>query len=264
MLGAVAGDIVGSIYEHRTIKTKDFSLFGEGCTFTDDTVLSVAVADCLMHQGDFADFLRAYSRRYPDAGYGAMFREWVRDKDKGAYNSYGNGSAMRVGPIAYVAGSEDEALDLAARSSAVTHDHPDAVAGAQAVALVMWLARRGKKKGAIRKAVSQRFGYDLTPTVEQIRPGYGYDITAAGTVPPAIICALRATDFEDAVRNAVSLGGDADTLACIAGGIAEILYGIPAPMARKTLGYLDGELERTVRKFRKRYVGGESLFSRWF
>ncbi len=264
MLGAIAGDIVGSIYEHRTIKTKDFALFGEGCTFTDDTVLSVAIADCLMHHGDFAGFLRAYARRYPDAGYGAMFRDWARTKDKGAYNSYGNGSAMRVGPVAYVAGGEDQVLDLAARSSAVTHDHPDAIAGAQAVALAMWLARQGKAKGAIGKAISDRFGYDLTPTVDHIRRGYGYDISAAGTVPPAIVCALRARDFEDAIRNAVSLGGDADTLACIAGGIAEILYGIPDGIARKTLGYLDAELGRTVRKFRKRYVGGGSFLSRWF
>ena len=264
MLGAITGDIVGSIYEYRTIKTKDFPLFGKGCTFTDDTVLTVAMADCLMHQGDFADFLRAYGRRYPDAGYGGMFQDWVRAKDKGPYNSYGNGSAMRVGPVAYVAGSENEVLELAARSSAVTHDHPDAVAGAQAVALAMWLARQGRKKGAIRKAVTDRFGYDLTPTVDAIRPGYGYDITAAGTVPPAIVCALGAADFEDAIRNAVSLGGDADTLACIAGGIAEILYGIPQDMAKKTLGYLDAELGRTVRKFRKRYGDGGSFLSRWF
>ena len=263
MIGCITGDIVGSIYEHRTIKTKEFPLFGKGCTFTDDTVCTVAIADALVEGGDFATSLRTWCRRYPEAGYGGMFGRWILADDLPAYGSYGNGSAMRVGPVAYVGRDEKEVLDLAAASSAVTHDHPQAVAGAQAVALAMWLARQGAGRKVIRDTITARFGYDLSSTVADIRQGYGYDISSAGTVPPAIVCALRARDFEDAVRNAVSLGGDADTLACIAGGIAEILHGVPADIARTTLTYLDRDLTGTAEKFCRRYGCGGSAFGLW-
>lgn len=249
MLGAIAGDIVGSIYEHANIKTKDFPLFGPGCRFTDDTVLSVAVADCLLNQGDFAQTLRAYTRAHPRRGYGAMFRRWALSDDLPAYGSWGNGSAMRVGPVGFAAGHEDEALALAARSSAVSHDHPDAVAGAQAVALAMWLARAGAEARTIRREIAARFGYDLAPSVDEIRPHYRFDVSAAGTVPQAITCALEATGYEDALRNAISIGGDSDTLACIAGGIAEALFGLPDDIAETARRYLTDDLLAVVDRF---------------
>ena len=273
MLGAIAGDIIGSIYEHRDIKTKDFPLFGRGCTFTDDTVCTVAVADCLMRGGDFAEYLRRHVRKYPRRGYGGMFAEWALSDDMPAYGSWGNGSAMRVGPVAYAAYSENEVLALAARSSAVTHDHPQAVAGAQAVALATWMALRGAAAAAIGAAIEERFGYDLSESVDDIRAWYAFDISAAGTVPPALRCALEAADYEDAVRNAVSIGGDTDTIACIAGGVAEALFGLPGKVAEEARarlqeggfglteeadprapGYFQGTLIEVVDAFRRRFV----------
>ncbi|MFQ5970895.1 MAG: ADP-ribosylglycohydrolase family protein [Alphaproteobacteria bacterium] len=250
MLGAIAGDIIGSIYEGDPIKRKDFPLFDDACTFTDDTVLTVAVADCLMNDGDFADYLRTYARRYPHCGFGGMFRQWAFAEDMAPYGSWGNGSAMRVSPVAHKAHDERHCLDLAARSSVVTHDHPDAVAGAQAVALAMWLAKEGRDARAIAETVAARFGYDLTATVDEIRGTYTFDVSAKGTVPQAIVCALTASDYEDAVRNAVSLGGDSDTLACIAGGIAEILHGIPRAIADTAMDHLEDDLRQVVERFR--------------
>lgn len=261
MLGAIIGDIVGSRYEGRPIKTKLFPLFGDGCCFTDDTVCSLAVADALMSGGDFAASLRRFARRYPDAGYGGRFIEWVRSDRAGPYNSLGNGSAMRVAAIAYVAREQAELLVLAERSARVTHNHPAGVAGAQATALAIWLARRRENPGAIRTAIADRFGYDLSQSVDQIRDSFGYDVTCAGTVPPALICALEATDFEDALRNAVSLGGDSDTLACIAGGLAEALFGVPKTIAERALGYLPAELLTTLRRFSGHCA--KSKRSRW-
>ncbi len=248
MLGAIAGDIVGSIYEHRNIKTKDFPLFGARCGFTDDTVCTIAIADCLLAGGDFADYLRRYVRAHPDRGYGGMFQQWAMGGG-GPYDSWGNGSAMRVSPVAHAARDERDLLDLAARSSAVTHDHPDAIAGAQAVALAMWLARAGADAAAIRREVAARFGYDLSPSVDEIRPHYRFDVSAAGTVPQAITCALEATGYEDALRNAISIGGDSDTLACIAGGIAELLFGLPDDIAETARRHLTDDLLAVVDRF---------------
>jgi len=251
MLGAITGDIVGSPYEGRPIKTKRFVLFGEGCCFTDDTVCSLAIADALMSGCDFAASLRSFARRFPDAGYGRRFMEWFRSDRAGPYNSMGNGSAMRVVAVAYVAREQAEVLQLAARTARVTHNHPAGVAGAQATALAIWLARRRETPAAIRTAIADRFGYDLAPSVEQLRRSYGYDVTCAGTVPPALTCALEAADFEDALRNAVSLGGDSDTLACIAGGLAEALFGVPKAIAGQALGYLPTDLLTTLRRFNR-------------
>lgn len=253
MLGAVIGDIVGSIYEAHPIKTKDFGLFGPGCRFTDDTVCTVAVADAVLAGGDFAAALRTYVRRYPNAGYGSLFRQWALTDAMPAYGSWGNGAAMRVSPIGYAAADADAALDLAARTAIFSHDHATAVAGAQAVALAIWLARQGTPTGAIRTRLSAAFGYDLTASVDGIRPGYCFDVSTIGTVPPAIVCALEASDFEDAVRNAVSLGGDSDTLACIAGAIAEPLFGVPAALAAEARRYLDSHLADVVERFQRTY-----------
>ena len=250
MLGAITGDIVGSIYEHRPIKTKDFPLFGRGCRFTDDTVCTLAVADCLMNDGDFADFLRAYVRRHPNRGFGGMFYQWAFS-DRGPYNSWGNGAAMRVSPVAYAARDEQEVLRLAERSAAVTHNHPNAVAGAQAVALAMWQALQGTGPADIRREIADRFDYDLDRSVDEIRPGYAFDVSCAGTVPPAVICALEGTDYEDGLRNAISIGGDSDTIGCIAGGLAEARFGLPEDIAEEARGYLTADLIDTLDRFQR-------------
>jgi ADP-ribosylglycohydrolase len=245
MIGAITGDIVGSIYEGADFKSKVFPFFGRGCRFTDDTVCTVAVADCLMSDGDFAGYFRKYVRRHPNREYGGMFRQWAFS-DMGPYNSWGNGSAMRVSPVAHVARDEAELMVLAERSSAVTHNHPSAIAGAQAVALTMWMAVAGTEPDTIRCEIADRFGYALSRTVDEIRPDYGFDVSCAGTVPQAITCALEATTFEDAIRNAISIGGDADTLACITGGIAEAMFGLPSEISDTAPGYLTEDLIEIV------------------
>lgn len=249
MLGAIAGDIIGSIYEAAPIKTKDFPLFGHGATFTDDTVCTVAIADALLSDGDFARHLRAYVHRYPGRGYGGMFARWAHTQGMPAYGSWGNGAAMRVSSVAWLASDESDALATAGRSAAVSHDHPDAIAGAQATVLTAWLARHGAARDTIRHDIAARFGYDLTQSVEQIRGWYAFDISCKGTVPPALICALEATGYEDAIRNAVSLGGDTDTLACITGGVAEALYGVPPQIAEQARSYLDEGLLAVTDRF---------------
>ena len=250
MLGAIAGDVVGSIYEARPIKRMDFPLLAPGCRFTDDTVCTVAIADALLDGSeDFASYLRRWGRRYPDAGYGGMFARWLEDDRMGPYGSYGNGAPMRVAAVGWLAGSEAETLRLAAASAAVSHDHPDALAAAQAVALAIRRARDGAKAGDLRDEIAGRFGYDLGRSLDQIRPGYAFDISAAGTVPPALIAAFEAEDVEGAVRRAVSLGGDAGTLACIAGAVAEARHGLAPDLARAVRARLDAPLLEVVDRF---------------
>lgn len=253
MLGAIIGDIAGSIYEADNIRSTDFPFFGPGSRFTDDTVCTLAVADALLGGGDFAGALRRYARRYPDAGYGGMFLHWAFTDDAPPYGSWGNGSAMRVAPVAWAADTEAAVLDLAARSAAVTHDHPDAVAGAQAAALAVWLARQGEAAAAIRAAVAARFGYDLDESLDALHARSVFDVSCRGTVPPALISALGAADFEDAVRTAISLGGDSDTIACIAGSVAEPLHGIPDGMAAEARSRLDDDLRAVLDRFRARF-----------
>lgn len=249
MLGAITGDIVGSIYEGHNHKSKDFPFFGQGCRFTDDTVCIIAVADWVTNGGDLPDILGCYALRYPNRGYGGMFWDWANQWERKPYNSWGNGSAMRVSPVAHVARDEQELLDLAEQTSVVTHNHPDAVAGAQATALTMWMAKSGMDVAAIREEIANRFDYDLTPSVDEIRPSYRFDISCAGTVPQAITCALEGTDYEDAVRNAISIGGDSDTIACITGGIAEVMFGLPDEIAEASRGYLTDDLIEVVDRF---------------
>lgn len=256
MLGSIAGDVIGSIYEARPIKRRDFPLFGPGCRFTDDTVCTVAVAEALLDGStDFASYLRRWGGRYPDAGYGGMFARWLMDDRLGAYGSYGNGAPMRVGPVGWLAGDEAEALVLAAASAAVSHDHPAAVRGAQAVALAIFLARTGGPAAQIRSEIAGRFGYDLGPSLDQVRPGYAFDISAEGTVPAALTAAFEAEHLEDAIRNAVSLGGDADTLACIAGGVGEALYGLDEALVEPTRARLDAPLLEVLARFYARAGG---------
>ena len=225
MIGAIAGDIIGSVYENKPIKTTDFPLFSDGSMFTDDTVLTVAVADALLNDRDYAKFLRIWGRRYPNAGYGKSFITWIAIDGHPPYGSWGNGAAMRVSPIGWVCNSFDEVLAEAECSAVVSHNHPEAIKGAQAVALAVYLARTGSTKTEIKQEITKRFSYDLDRTVDAIRPTYTFDVSTQGSVPESIICFLESVSYEDAVRNAVSLGGDSDTMACIAGSIAETFYG---------------------------------------
>lgn len=248
MLGAIIGDIVGSPYEFTSDKRKDFPLFAADSRLTDDSLMTVAVG-CAVVTADLRDeahfkatlarFMREIGRLYPNAGYGGMFYRWLFDDAMGAYGSFGNGSAMRVSPVAWVAASLEEAERLAAWSAEVTHDHPDGVRGAQAVAAAIYLAREGKTKSEIRAYIGQRY-YALDFTLDEIRPTYRFDVTCAGSVPQAVVAFLEAEDFEDAIRNAVSLGGDCDTQAAMAGAIAEAYFGIPEALQESALSFMDG------------------------
>ncbi|HET6521279.1 MAG TPA: ADP-ribosylglycohydrolase family protein [Geminicoccaceae bacterium] len=258
MLGAIVGDVVGSVYEHRPIKTKEFPLLTRSSRFTDDSVCTVAVADWLLAGGDPAAVLRRWCRRHPRAGYGGMFRQWIMSDDMPAYGSWGNGAPMRASPCGWLAASLDEVLAAAERATNVSHDHPEAVRGARAVAAAVWWAREGRTPGEVRRAVAGRFGYDLDATVDEIRPGYGFDVSSAGTVPPALIAAFEAEDYEDAVRNAISLGGDADTLACIAGAVAEPLFGVPPTLATAVEARLGDDMRGVLARFRAR-TGGTTV-----
>ena len=229
MWGAIIGDIVGSVYEWDRIKTKDFEFFSERGHITDDSVCTAAVADILLHDLPAAATLQEWCRRHPRMSYGVRFRSrWMWDESPEPYDSYGNGAAMRVSPAAFL--NRDElpaALAASDRVTGVTHDHPEGMKGARATAHAVWLALNGGDPATIRATVAAEYGYDLSRTVDEIRPDYEYNETCQRCVPEAITCAIESVSFEDAVRNAVSLGGDADTLAAIAGPIAEALHGIP-------------------------------------
>ena len=254
MLGAIAGDVIGSVHEFTRIKTTEFELFVPDSCFTDDTVLAVAVADCLLHGLDYVDAFHAYGKAYPAVGYGLRFHQWLLSGQRSPYNSYGNGSAMRVPAVGYAFDSLETVLAEAARSAAVTHSHPEGVKGAQATAAAIFLARQGETKAGIKAWVERECGYDLGGTLAALRPHYVFDETSQGTVPAALIAFLESTDFEDAVRKAVSLGGDADTLACIAGGIAEAHYGgVPPHILGPTIARLDPRLFGVVSDFCERF-----------
>lgn len=254
MLGAIAGDIIGSVYEASPIKTKAFPLFQRGSRFTDDTVLTVAIADAILSGRSYADAIRGFGRRYPDAGYGGTFRRWLHTDDAGPYGSWGNGSAMRVSPVGFAFGSEDEVLEQARLSAAITHNHPEGIRGAQATALAVFLARTGHGKPVIRDRLVRGFGYDLERSVDDIRPNYGFDVSCQGSVPEAIIAFLDSDSVEDAIRNAVSLGGDSDTMACIAGGIAEAFHGdVPDRIREPVEALLPEDLAQVTRSFRGRF-----------
>jgi len=250
MLGAIAGDIIGSVHEGTGIKTKDFPLFVPQSQFTDDTVLTVAVADCLLTGASYVDKFHEYTRTYSNRGYGLRFLHWVHRGSREPYNSWGNGSAMRVSPVAFAFDTLEEVRSEARASAEVTHNHPEGVRGAEATAVATFLARQGASKPDIREVVERQFGYDLSHTIATIRPTYEFDESCQGTVPQAISAFLESEDYEDAVRLAISLGGDADTLACIAGGIAGAFYGgVPQHIAGPAWQLLDGRLRNTVTRF---------------
>jgi len=231
-----------------------FPLFHPDCRFTDDTVLTVATAFAILEGVSYDSAYRAFGRRYPNAGYGGTFYQWLFKADPQPYNSWGNGSAMRVAPIGYAYETVDEVLREAERSAAVTHDHPEGIKGAQATALAVFLARSGAPKETIRKELTERFGYDLRRTIGEMRPGYHFDVSCQGSVPEAIIAFLDSMDFEDALRQAISLGGDSDTQAAIAGGIAHAFYGsVPPGVAAKVRALLPEDLLRVVGDFAAAY-----------
>ena len=234
MLGAIIGDIVGSVYEWHPIKTKDFPFFADNCCFTDDSVCTVAVADILLHDLPPAETLQAWCRLYPGRGYGGYFSRWIYANPPEPYHSYGNGAAMRVSAAAFLNRNDlDTALAASDKVTEITHNHPEGMKGARATTHAIWLAFHGEDPANIRQAIASEYGYDLTQTVDSIRPDYAFDETCQGTVPQAITCAVESISYEDAVRNAISLGGDADTLAAIAGAIAEAMHGIPDALKRE-------------------------------
>lgn len=252
MLGAIIGDIIGSVYEWDNIKTKDFPLFSSECFFTDDTVMTLAIGEGLMNGGTTDDLIIAmkkYGRLYPNAGYGGHFRSWLFSEVSEPYNSWGNGSVMRTSSVAWIFDTLSEVERNAEICAAVTHNHPEGIKGAQSAAAAIFLARKGKTKDEIKTYIESKYGYDLNRTLDEIRPDYQFNESCQHTVPEAIIAFLESMDFEDAIRNAISLGGDSDTLAAITGSIAEAAYGIPEEIKEKALTFLDEPLLNVYRRF---------------
>jgi len=251
MFGAIAGDVIGSVYERNNVKAKTFALFDAASRFTDDTVLTVAVARALLSGEPPGRAMRELHGLYPDAGFGPTFRAWIEAGDGAAPpKSASNGAAMRISPVGWAFATLDEVMATAERFTVVTHDHPDGVKGAQATAAAVFLARQGAGKEALRDHVERVFGYDLSVPLDEVRPGYAFDLSCEGTVPHAIRAFLEARDFEDAVRNAISIGGDSDTLAAIAGAIAEAHWGgVPPPIARAAWARLDEPLRTVAQQF---------------
>jgi len=255
LLGAIAGDIIGSFYERNTTKKTDFYLFTPFSKFTDDTVMTVANADWLITGDNLLGIMQDYGNRYPHVGYGGMFRTWLREDEPEPYNSLGNGSAMRVSPVGWAFGTLEETLEAAKQSAEITHNHPEGIKGAQATAACIFLARTGKSKQVIKEYIEQTFEYNLSRTCDEIRPDYHFDVTCQCSVPESIIAFLESTDFESAIRLAVSLGGDADTMGAITGGIAEAYYGgVPEHIRKEVLKRLPNEFIDVMQKFYQKFV----------
>lgn len=255
MFGAVIGDIVGSRFEFDDAhKDKAFEFWHADCSFTDDTVCTAAVADILMNGLDPAPALQAWCRDYPGRGYGGRFSEWVWDDPHRSYNSYGNGAAMRVSPAAYLNRADlDAALRAAKRVTAITHDHPEGIKGALATTHAVWLGLNEHAAADIRDVVAREYGYDLSMSVDEIRPGYVFVETCQDTVPQALTCALESRDFEDAIRCAISIGGDSDTVAAIAGALAEALHGLSADFMQTACAqYLDQRISDVLLRMYER------------
>lgn len=258
MLGAIIGDIIGSVYEWHNIKTTEFPLFSRYCRPTDDSVMSIAVAEGLMEALGQTDeemkkavtrSMQFYGRKYPRAGYGGSFRRWLVADNPQPYNSWGNGSAMRVSSVAWLFENLDDVMHVAKLTAEVTHNHPEGIKGAVALASTVFLARKYTDKNDIKDFVEKRFGYDLTVSLDDIRDEYRFDVSCQGSVPQAIRAFLESDSYEKAVRLAVSIGGDSDTIACMAGAIAEAYYGIPEKIKESGMAYMDDFLRNKVEKF---------------
>ena len=260
MIGAILGDIIGSPYEfNRGNKSKDFPLFSKKSTYTDDTVMTLAVGMTFLDaQPDASDDwilrllanrMRQFGKMYPDAGYGVMFCQWLQNPDCGAYNSFGNGSAMRVSSVAWLYNDLDAVRHAARLSAEITHNHPEGIKGAEATASAIFLARTGSSKADIKEYIEHEFGYDLSRTCDEIRPNYYHTETCMETVPEAITAFLEGDSFEDVIRTAVSLGGDCDTLTAIAGSVAEGFYGVPAELKEECYNRLPEPLFKVLKEF---------------
>lgn len=250
MIGAIIGDIVGSTFEFNNHRDKDFTLFQAKSDFTDDSVLTFATTKVLLDGGDYAATYQRFARAYPNRGYGLRFSRWIWQDDPKPYNSFGNGSAMRVAPIGFAFADAESTLAEAKRSAEVTHNHSEGIKGAQAVALAIWMARHGEEKGAIRQAFERQFEYDLSRSCDLIREVNQFDETCQGSVPEAITCFFESVDFEDCLRLSISIGGDSDTIACMAGGIAQAYYGvIPSWIVAETRAHLPQEFLLLLDRF---------------
>jgi ADP-ribosylglycohydrolase len=254
MMGVVAGDVIGSVHENTRRKSMVFPLFDSRCTFTDDTVLTVATAWAILSGMSYEHAYYDFGRRYPDAGYGGSFRQWLHSPEPRPYNSWGNGSAMRVAPVGFAFDTLDDVLREAQRSAEATHNHPEGIKGAQATALAVLLGRSGESKDHIRNELQRRFGYELGTTIDAIRPDYEWDVSCQRSVPQAIVAFLDSTDVENAIRLAVSLGGDADTQAAIAGGIAHAFYRhVPDTIVERVRVRLPEEFLEVIDRFQQKY-----------
>ncbi len=261
MYGAILGDMIGAPYEFdRGDKTKDFPLFGPDSQFTDDTVMTIAVAEALLDTlGQDDDAIRTalvrsmqkWGRKYPDAGYGGRFRWWLKAGEPKPYGSYGNGSAMRVSSAGWLFDSLEETRRVARLTAEVTHNHPEGVKGAESTASAIFMARNDASKAEIKDYIERAFGYDLSRTCDDIRPAYRHVESCQQTVPEALTAFLEGADFEDVIRTAVSLGGDCDTLTCIAGGVAEVFYGVPEAMVKACRDRLSEDILGVVDRFRR-------------
>lgn len=261
MIGSIIGDIVGSVYEFtpNNIKTKQFEFFNPNGSYTDDSILTFATADWLLHGGEVAHYYSKYGEKYPwpMGGYGGGFKLWlvrsIRHQDYRPYNSCGNGSAMRVGPVGWAFDTIEEILAKAKESAECTHNHPEGIKGAQATALAIMMARHGCDKNEIRSEIEKRFEYDLQFTCEQIRPTYTWGGTCQDSVPQAIVAFLDGEDYEDSIRNAISIGGDSDTIGCITGSIAEAYLGVPADLRNSAMNYLPEEFQSIISEFENKF-----------
>jgi ADP-ribosylglycohydrolase len=255
IIGAIAGDIIGSVYEFNNVKNIDFKLFNDKSTFTDDSVLTIATMDSILNKTNYGINYQLYGKNYPNRGYGRNFHSWLRSKYPEPYNSWGNGSAMRSSPIGWYCNNIEEVLIESQKSAEVTHDHPEGIKGAQSIAVAVFMARIGKNKDEIKNFIMDKFQYNLNRKIENIRPDYKFDESCQGTVPEAIIAFLESTDYENAIRLAISLGGDSDTLACITGGIAEAYYKtIPEYIIENIIKILPNELYKIIELFSIKYL----------
>ena len=258
MIGAIIGDIAGSRFEWHNHKSKEFELFTNRCGPTDDSIMTLAVANAIMNcAGDYSRLeseaiscMQEYGRRYPDAGYGGRFYRWIFSSNPKPYNSYGNGAAMRVSPCGFAAKSLEEAMLLARTVTQVTHNHPESMKAAEAVISAIYLARIGKTLDEIQDYITERY-YRIDFTLDEIRPSYHFDVSCQGSVPQAFAALFESSGFEDAIRNAISIGGDSDTIAAITGGMAEAYYGVPEDIRKQAMGFLDDDLSGILLEFEK-------------
>ena len=266
MYGAVIGDIIGSRFEFdRGNKSKKFKLFTDDCFFTDDTVMSVAVAEALMDAGRDAGeeeikahlikSMKKWGQKYPDAGYGLRFINWVLSEDPEPYGSYGNGSGMRVSSVGWLYDTIERTREVARWTAEVTHNHPEGIKGAESTAAAIFLARNGASKDEIQDYIEDEFGYDLSRTLDEIRPTYHHVEDCMHTMPEAFECFLESESYEDCIRNVMYIGGDADTIAAIAGPIAEAFCGIPASIATKAEKYLSDDIVEVLDRFNETVHG---------